>query len=109
MKKAKKSCVGKILIVKVVKLEWDGRENNCSKGVIYGIPLTVNMKYEFVESLRMQNRFVKNAVRMTRGIEKVETESVLVESETKDVWIYEIQHVHKPIARNLGTWLIKER
>ncbi|XP_045913420.1 uncharacterized protein LOC123975742 [Micropterus dolomieu] len=80
MEKAKKmSCVGKIKIVRVGEKRSGG-----SKGVIYGIPLTVNMK-ELVENLRMKNRSVKSAVRMTRGVEKVETESVLVEFETKEV------------------------
>lgn len=78
----KMSCVGKIKIVKVVRV--GEKRIGGSKGVIYGIPLTVNMK-ELVENLRMKNRSVKSAVRMTRGKEKVETESVLVEFETKDV------------------------
>lgn len=83
MEKAKKmSCVGKIKIVKVVRV--GEKINGGSKGMIYGIPLTVNMK-ELVENLRMKNRSVKSAVRMTRGVEKVETESVLVEFETKEV------------------------
>lgn len=83
MEKAKKmSCVGKIKIVKVVRV--GEKINGGSKGMIYGIPLNVNMK-ELVENLRMKNRSVKSAVRMTRGVEKVETESVLVEFETKEV------------------------
>jgi len=83
MEKAKKmSCIGKTKVVKVVRV---GEKINAgSKGVMYGIPLTINMK-ELVENLRMKNRSVKSAVRMTRGVEKVETESVLVEFETKEV------------------------
>ncbi|XP_067275529.1 uncharacterized protein [Pseudorasbora parva] len=83
MEKAKKmSCIGKVKVVKVARV--GEKRTGGSKGVVYGIPRTVSMK-EMVENLKRQNRSVKNAVRMTRGIEKIETESVLVEFETKDV------------------------
>lgn len=57
------------------------RYSGC-KGVIYGVPLTVNMG-ELVENLRVRNSSMKSVNRITRGGEKRETETVLVEFEGK--------------------------
>uniref|UniRef100_A0A0E9RPP5 Uncharacterized protein n=1 Tax=Anguilla anguilla TaxID=7936 RepID=A0A0E9RPP5_ANGAN len=74
MEKAKKmSSVGKAKVAKVVRV-GEQRGGGC-KGVISGLPLVVSMK-QLVENLRVRNRLVKSAKRMTRGVEKEETETV---------------------------------
>ena len=54
--------------------------NGCSgcKGVISGVPISVSIR-EVVENLRLRNSSVKSVKRMTRGVEKKEIETVLVE------------------------------
>lgn len=47
-----------------------------------GIPQTVSMK-ELVEHLRVRNKMITSAKRMARGAEKSETETILVEFESK--------------------------
>lgn len=60
------------------------RSTSGNKGVIVGVPLNVNMK-DLMENLKLRNGEVKGARRMTRGPEKVETETVVVEFDTKEV------------------------
>ena len=76
VEKAKKiTYVGNIKVARVVRV---GEQRfNGSKGVISGIPLSVKMG-ELLENLKEKNSSVKNAKRMTRGIEKKETENKLI-------------------------------
>lgn len=55
-----------------------------SRGVIYGIPITVSMK-DLVKNLKARCGAVKDARRLTRGFEKTETKSVLIEFSTRDL------------------------
>lgn len=71
--------VGRAVVVKVVKVGEQGRE-----GVIYGIPLTIEMK-ELVKHLKEKCESVQSAKRLTKGVEKKETESVLVQFNTKEL------------------------
>lgn len=83
IEKAKKmSSVGKVKVAKVVRV--GGEKAESCKGIMAGVPLMVNIK-EIVENLRMRNGSVKSAKRMTRGIDKKETESVLIEFDCKDL------------------------
>ena len=75
----KMQVVGKAVVVKVVKVGEQG-----SKGVIYGIPLAIEMK-ELVKNLKEKCGAVQSAKRLTKGIEKKETESVLVQFSTKEL------------------------
>lgn len=81
--KAKKmTCIGKIKVFKVVRV---GEQRiNGSKGVISGVPLNVSMR-ELMENLKVREGSVKSVIRMTRGIEKMETETVLVEFGGKEI------------------------
>lgn len=60
------------------------RRVNGSKGAIVGVQVTVSMQ-DLVENLKLRNGEVKGVRRMTRGPEKVETETVVAEFETKEV------------------------
>lgn len=81
--KAKKmTYVGKVKVQKVA-IVGERRVNGC-KGVIYGIPINVNNK-EIMENMRVGNFTVKNVKRLTKGIEKKETESILIEFEEKEL------------------------
>lgn len=64
----------------VVRFEGTGGDEG-GKGVIVGVLFGVLMK-ELVENLKMQNRY-RSAEKMTRGVEQMETETVLVEFKTK--------------------------
>lgn len=76
-KAQKLQSVGKAVVTKVVKLGENG-----SKGVIYGIPVTVEIK-DLIKNLKLRCGAVKDAKRLTRGFEKTESESVLVEFNLK--------------------------
>lgn len=83
MEKARKlTSVGKIKVLKVVRV-GEKRTNGC-KGVIYGVPIHVNVR-EIVESIKVENSTVKSVRRMTKGVEKKETESVLIEFEENEI------------------------
>ena len=83
MDKARKlQWVGKVKVAKTVRVGEKGAGE--SKGVIAGIPLSVGMK-ELVDNLKVRNSTVRNAKRMTRGVEKKETETVLIEFEAEVV------------------------
>lgn len=71
--------IGKEKVVRVVRVGTSG-----SKGVIYGIPLTTQMS-ELVKNLREKCDAVQSAKRLTRGVEKKATESVLIEFNTKEM------------------------
>ncbi|XP_041927035.1 uncharacterized protein LOC121690512 [Alosa sapidissima] len=71
--------VGKTKVVKSVKVGDQG-----SKGVIYGIPLSVDMK-ELVKNIKEKCDAVQSAKRLTRGFEKTETESVVIQFSTKEL------------------------
>ena len=82
MRKAKEmNSVGKLKVIKVVRV---GEQRDGCKGVIAGVPLSVNMK-QLVDNLKVRNRAVRSAKRMTRGVEKKETETVLVEFEARAI------------------------
>lgn len=79
LEKARKlQCVGK---TKVSETELESRD---PFRVITGVPLSDSMS-ELVKCLRVHNSIVKMGKRMTRGMEKKETESILVEFETKEI------------------------
>lgn len=81
MEKVRKlTTVGKIKVLKVVRV-GEKKINGC-KGVIYGVPVHVNIK-ELVESIKVENGTVKGVRRMMRGVEKKET--VLIEFEEKEI------------------------
>lgn len=83
MERAKKlATVGKVKVSKVVKV-GEHRPNG-DKGVISGVPLGVYMK-DLVENLQVRNSAVKGAKRMTKGGDKKETETVLVDFDVKDI------------------------
>lgn len=75
------SSVGKIKVTKVVRA--GGEKDESCKGIMAGVPL-MGMK-EIVENLRVRNGSIKSAKRMTIGIDKKETESVLIEFDCKDL------------------------
>lgn len=75
-KAMKMNKIDKTKIIKVVRV-GERRRAGC-KGVIYGIPLKVNMS-ELVQELRKRCELIMNAKRMTKGTKKEETESVLLE------------------------------
>lgn len=52
--------------------------------MIYGIPLTIEIK-ELVKHLKETCEFVQSAKCLTKGVEKKETESVLVQFNTKEL------------------------
>ncbi|TDH16307.1 hypothetical protein EPR50_G00018610 [Perca flavescens] len=64
----KLQAVGKIVVVKVVKVGEQG-----SKGVIYGIPLAVEMT-ELVKNVKEKCEAVQSAKGLTKGVEKTETD-----------------------------------
>lgn len=81
--KAKKmTVIGKIKVIKVVRV--GEQRSNGSKGVISGVPLNVSMR-ELMENLKVREGSVKSVKRMTRGVEKIETETVLVEFGKKEI------------------------
>ncbi|XP_014891407.1 uncharacterized protein LOC106949576 isoform X3 [Poecilia latipinna] len=83
VEKAKK--LGGLCKVKIRAVVKVGEKiNNESKGIITGVPLSVNMK-DLVENLKERNKEIKGARRMTRGAERIETETVLLEFETKEM------------------------
>lgn len=59
---------------KAKKISWvrmgEKKVGGC-KAVMSRVPLSVGMK-ELVKNLRVRNRSVKSAKRMTRGVEKME-------------------------------------
>ena len=73
--------VGKMKVTKTVKV---GEQSIECKGVITGVPLDISMK-TLVRSLKMRNATVKDVKRMTRGPEKKESETVVVEFDTKTI------------------------
>ena len=103
----KLQAVGKAVVVKVVKVGEQG-----SKGVIYGIPLTTEMK-ELVKNLKEKCEAVQSAKRLTKGAEKKETESVLGQFSTKKLPAelyfgfirYRIREfTHKPMFQMSEIW-----
>lgn len=72
--------VEKVRVARVVRV-GEKRDEGC-KGIISGIPVSVGMT-ELVENLQIRNKTVKSARRMTKGSEKKETETVMVEFEAK--------------------------
>lgn len=82
--KAKKlSSLGNIKVSKVAKVGDRSAPQGC-RGVITRVPLEVEMK-ELVLNLQIRDKTVKSARRMTRGVEKKETESVLIEFSGKKI------------------------
>lgn len=82
VKARKLANVGKIKVLKVVRV-GEKRISGC-KGVIYGVSNRVNVR-EPMESIKMRNGTVKSVRRLTRGVEKKEIESVLIEFEEKEI------------------------
>lgn len=73
--------IGKMKVTKTVKV---GEQNRGCKGVITGVPLGISTK-TLVGSLKVRNAAVKDVKRMTRGPEKKESETVVVEFDTKTI------------------------
>lgn len=99
-KALKMQAVGGVTVVKAVKVGDQG-----NSGVIYGIPLTIEMK-ELVRNLKEKCDSVQSAKRLTKGVEKKETESVLVQFNSKELptelhfgyMRYRVREfIHKPI------------
>lgn len=67
--------------LKSQKQSWRAGSSG-SKGVITGIPLSVNMR-ELVENLKVHSSSVRNAKRMTRKAQKNHVWKVRVEYKTK--------------------------
>lgn len=76
-----------------------------NRGVIYGIPLTIEKK-ELVRNLKEKCDSVQSAKRLTKGVERKETESVLVQFSSKELptelyfgyMRYRVREfIHKPI------------
>ena len=78
VKAGRLQCVGKAKVVKVARVGSEG-----CKGVIYGIPLTMQMG-DLVKNLKEKCGAVLSATRLTRGAEKKETESVLIQFSTRE-------------------------
>ncbi len=74
--------VGKVKVTKTVRV--GEQKPSGGEGVITGVPLSVTMR-ELVVNLRVCNSAVKDVGRMTRGVEKTETETLVVEFESNEV------------------------
>lgn len=73
--------VGRAVVVKVVKVCEQGRE-----GMIYGIPLTIEMK-ELVKHLKEKCESVQSAKRLTKGIEEKKKLSQFWYSSTQNIFL----------------------
>ena len=79
VEKVKKlASVGKVKISRVVQV-GEKRFSGC-KGVVFGISLNVSMKV-LMENLKVRTNSVKNVRRLTAGVEKRETEGIVIEFE----------------------------
>ena len=71
--------VGKAKVAKVARVGSEG-----SKGVISGVPVSVQMT-DLFRNLKEKCGAVQSAVRLTRGLEKKDTESILIQFSSKEV------------------------
>lgn len=81
-KAQKLTSVGKVKVYKTVRV--GERKTWGSRGVITGVPISVRME-EMRENLTVYNNTVKGVKRMTKGKEKKETETVLIEFEEQNI------------------------